>query len=991
MKARPQGRRWRAALLSALVLCSLRGLSASAMGNPNERYAFDIPQGVAAWRLNDFGTQSGMQLLFNFEDMKGVNVAAVHGEFKPFDALNAMIAGTDIRYEYVNRRTVTLTRTTVAKRPGKVLQEMAVASQPAADDRRTSGTALAEVTVISRYESPIAGTGSPILSVPRTDIDATGFVTAQGVVRTLPQIFGGGPTEDTNAIGAEARTNIARGSGINLRGLGASSTLVLMNGRRLPGGGSEGVFVDISNLPLDAVERIDILPDSSSTFYGSDAAAGVVNFVMRNKFAGRQTEAYFGGSTRGALGERYISQIVGGQSTSGHGLLAMDFYSRDDLAASSRRQAKSNLSEFGGSDFDISQSNPGNILVGGVPYAVPAGQDGTSLQPSGFVRGTPNLQNQWEGADVLPSQQRWSVFGTWQQDLTSSLSWFNDVLVGERIARGQSGGFPMQFVVPTTNAFYVAPPGVSGPLVMRYNFIDDLGPQIAEAHVKSGSVTSGLQLEFGRGWKALLSGTYSTERVDSTIQNQVSARDLADALSSSDRGTAFNPFGDGSHTNPTTLDSLHGHTDLSYRSSIASGGLLLNGPVASLPAGEVLLSLGTEGREQAFESELFANTTSTPTLQYTDTKRTIYSGFAELKVPVFGIGNRLPGLEALTLSVAERYEHYDDFGPNRANRLGLSWAPVTGWTLRGSYSESFRPPGLMDLDESTNAYQFTTLRDPQSPTGTSQVLLWAGKNRNLHAESARSWTAGFELESPERPDSVLALTYFHTNFDNRLNRPTPTANVLSDPTLQSLVTRNPSAVYQEEVCTRSPQTSVPDCLTRPIAAIIDGRLRNDAVTRTRGIDLLGRHEVRTGFGNFSFSLNGTYVLEFDEATAPNLPLVDKVSTQNYPINFRARGSVRWQRGSFDVSSFVTFANNYRDTTSIPERHVDSWTTFDLHAAYTVTSMEQAWWGDTTFSLGVDNLLDKDPPFLNNSLGVGYDQENGDLTGRMWSITVRKKW
>jgi len=80
------------------------------MGNPNERYLFDIPQGVAALRLNEFGTQSGMQLLFNFEDMKGISVAAVHGEYKPFDALNLMIKGTDIHYEFVNRRTVTLTR-----------------------------------------------------------------------------------------------------------------------------------------------------------------------------------------------------------------------------------------------------------------------------------------------------------------------------------------------------------------------------------------------------------------------------------------------------------------------------------------------------------------------------------------------------------------------------------------------------------------------------------------------------------------------------------------------------------------------------------------------------------------------------------------------------------------------------------------------------------------------------------------------------------------
>ena len=89
MRAQSQGTRCKTTLLFALVLCSMRAFAANAMGDPNERYPFDIPQGVAAWRLNDFGTQSGMQLLFNFEDMKGGQVAAVHGEFKPFDALES--------------------------------------------------------------------------------------------------------------------------------------------------------------------------------------------------------------------------------------------------------------------------------------------------------------------------------------------------------------------------------------------------------------------------------------------------------------------------------------------------------------------------------------------------------------------------------------------------------------------------------------------------------------------------------------------------------------------------------------------------------------------------------------------------------------------------------------------------------------------------------------------------------------------------------------
>jgi iron complex outermembrane receptor protein len=139
-------------------------------------------------------------------------------------------------------------------------------------------------------------------------------------------------------------------------------------------------------------------------------------------------------------------------------------------------------------------------------------------------------------------------------------------------------------------------------------------------------------------------------------------------------------------------------------------------------------------------------------------------------------------------------------------------------------------------------------------------------------------------------------------------------------------------------------------------------------------------------------VNGTYILSFAEAKAANLPLAERVSTQNYPINLKVRGTARWQRGGFDVSAYVNFLNDYKDEASNPQRHVASWTTFDLHAAYTLHSERGSWLEDTTFALGADNLFDRDPPFLNNALaGIGYDQENGDLTGRVVSFTVRKKW
>src|SRR5262249_54465474 len=105
-----------------------------------------------------------------------------------------------------------------------------------------------------------------------------------------------------------------------------------------------------------------------------------------------------------------------------------------------------------------------------------------------------------------------------------------------------------------------------------------------------------------------------------------------------------------------------------------------------------------------------------------------------------------------------------------------------------------------------------------------------------------------------------------------------------------------------------------------------------------------------------------------------------------------RGSARWQLAGFDVSASVNFLNRYRDVVSDPQRRVASWTTLDLHAGYTFGSIGTGWLSNTTLALGAENLLDKNPPFLNNSaVGIGYDQENGDLTGRVVSLSVRTKW
>ena len=991
MKARPQGRRSTVRLFAALALFAAPGLAlADGGGNADEAYRFDIEAGDAAFRLNDFATQSGFQVLFPFADMAGVTVTPVHGDMKPFDALKKMIAGTGIRYQYTKGKSVTVTLTMARSNRGEqgtASPRVRGVAHARDKDRRTPDSGLQEVTIRSGNAISIAENGSRPISLGRADIDAPGFITVQDVVRTLPQVFGGGPTEDTYTVGPEAPTNTSRGVGVNLRGLGAASTLVLMNGRRLAGTGTEGLFVDVSNLPLAAVERVDILPDTSSTFYGADAVGGVVNFVMRDQFEGWETEGFFGAATKGQLNENYASQLYGAQGDKAHGLLAIDFYSRDNLTAASRPQARSDLTQFGGSNFDSLQSSPGNILMGPNVYAIPRGQDGSALSAADFLPGTPNLQNKYEAADVLPSQQRWSVFGTGHYDQSDTLELFGDVLFTRRNMHGSGSGYGRPLIVPTSNAFF--PDGFSTPLTIQYSFLQDLGALENLARITTTNLSGGLDWKVGRDWTITATGSYASERVRAESQNQVNGTALARALADPDRTTAFNPFGDGSYTNPATLDAIRAYSSTYTRSDVLTAGLIATGPLLSLWGRDVALTFGIDGRRQEFHSTLLTDATTPTTDLRTNRRRDIHSLFAEVKVPLIGREHGMRGIESLDLSLAERFETYEDFGDTAAPRLGLAWVPVHGLTVRSTYSESFRPPGLLDLDESSNGYAYYSI--PNAQTGqTDMVLVWFGKNRDLRQENAHSWTTGIELESPERPGNAIAFTYFNTQFVDRVSRPVLSADLLSNESLSALITRDPSDEFRADVCARSPNagSAAGPCVGIPVAAVADLRLRNDAAVKTSGIDLLARYAVDSSLGRISLNLNGTYVLRFSDSLTSYMPLVNRVSTPSYPVNLRIRSSARWERGAFDVSAYANFLNDYTDKTSIPRREIDSWTTFDLHASY---RLKQGLFDGTTVSLGIDNVFDKPPPFVNNVVGIGYDQENGDLIGRVVSLTLRKKW
>ena len=966
------------ALALWLVVALVPWRSASAA----DMIEFDVPAGPAVQTLPIYISQAGLQVLFGYDDVRGIETHAVRGALDVVSALEQMTKGTRLRFDFMDADTVTLTVLPSGRARSKAADNaLRRANEKAAADRRSLLSPIEEITITATPDRPtIAQAASQLITLTRSDIDSLGQPTIQDTLRTIPQIFGGGPSEDTRQ-GFEALTNNAYGSGVNLRGLGAGSTLVLVNGRRLAGSGTDGIFTDVANLPLSIVDRIEILPGSSSTRYGADAVGGVVNFVLVDTLSRPQTDAFFGAGTQSQFHEQQVSQLFGMQRGSFSGLVSLDYYDRESLPAADRPQAHSDLERFGGDNLDTPLSNPGTIIMGTSSWAIPTGQDGSQLTPASFVRGTQSLEDLYGGTDLLPTQRHLSLYATGKTRLNDETKLFADVFYGERDVHLIGPGQRATLVVPSSNAFFVNPTGLPvKTLLVSYDFADDLGRLISNAAVTSKKLVTGLDYDLSDAWHVTGTLDFATEKMDYRVDNNVDAAQLALALADDDRATALNVFGDGSHTNPATLARLRTRGTFNSESKMWSGTLtgIRDLPAWSSKSGTLML--GTDFRRNSFSSR--SGTANVVEVAH-DLDRTVSAAFITATIPFHDL---------FELSLGERYEHYSDFGVSRRPRAGLTWLPLKGMSFRGTWSKSLRPPNLVDLDESGNFVTLVPVRDPSAAGGVAPILVRAGNNAHLHEERAESWTLGLDYEPPNLRDLSLALTYFDTHFRERMSRPTFALDILSNPTLSDLVLRNPTAAEIEQVCGSARLVGPSSCTNLPIAAIADMRVRNSAYMHTNGIDLNGRYTLSMDTSSLALGLSGTYLFSFETAESPRSPSLERVSTQSNPIDLRLLGSMEWKRRSFSAGTHVAYYDGYRDTASIPQRHVRSWTTVDLRLAYTISASAQSWLGDTTFALTAENLFDRDPPFVNNAAGgMGYDQENAELTGRIVSVSLRKKW
>ena len=324
---------------------SVVALASSAFaGEPAD---FDIEAGELQRALNSYIEQSGEQLFYRIDEVRGVRTKGVEGRYDADEALQILLngAGFDVRRDPSGAAVVVKASLSQGASVGgnsavRLAQRRQAA--PAVNTETRPGDEDAEkrdeIIVTGTNIRGIAPESSPVRTYTREDIQITGAATAQDFIQTLPQNFGGGSNTDFISLPNDdaAGQNFGDGASVNLRGLGSGSTLVLLNGRRMAPSSNLGDFVDISLIPASAIERVDVLTDGASSIYGADAVAGVINFVLRDDYDGAEASLRYGSVTQGNMDE-FRANLTGGKSwDTGNVLLAYEFLSQTNLSAEDR-------------------------------------------------------------------------------------------------------------------------------------------------------------------------------------------------------------------------------------------------------------------------------------------------------------------------------------------------------------------------------------------------------------------------------------------------------------------------------------------------------------------------------------------------------------------------------------------------------------------------------------------------------------------------------
>jgi iron complex outermembrane recepter protein len=903
----------------------------------------------------------------------------------------------------------------------------------------------------SRIPQPNLEGNSPVSVIGAQEVRLQGVTQVEDLINNLPQAFADQGGNISNGASGTAT--------VNLRNLGADRTLVLVNGKRLPAGSPRGpVAPDLNQIPAPLIERVEVLTGGASAVYGSDAVSGVVNFIMNDKFEGVQLDANY--SFYNTENDSNIGNIVkarGFASAPNHVGKDGDQYELSMLLGSNFADGKGNATVFVSyrnidpllqSERDYSAcalgSNAAGFLCAGSSTSFPGRfftQDGGDLTVADALGNTRaftanDIYNYGPLNYYQRPDERYAVSTFAHYDVSDSARVYTELSFHDNSTVAQiapSGLFGLDINVSCANpllsddwraALECATTNVDelgNAFILRRN-VEGGGRQDDIRHTSYRGVI-GLKGTIADNWNYDVFGQYGTVVFQETYLNDFSrirATRAVDVIPDADGNPACRSVVDGSDPNcvPYNIWSLGGVTPeaLAYLqtpgfqrgdteqtvvgASLATdlGNYGIKSPAASQGVGiafgleyrEESLSLSTD---QAFETgDLFGQ--GGPTIGL-DGGFNVTDAYIETRIPLID-GKAFA--DSLTLSASYRYSDYSDPIDDTTNTygIGLDWAPIRDFKVRGSYQRAVRAPNVIELftaaglglydndadpcagptpaatlaqcaNTGVTAAQYGTIID--NPAGQYNAIF--GGNQDLSPEESDSYTVGFVFTPTFFDGFSLTVDYFNITVEDAIANLPPTS-VLSE----CLATGSADLCSLIQRDTRGTLWAAPD-------AFIVATNVNIGSFETSGVDIEANYSTPIGdFGSLGFNLVGTYLDEFlsdigfGEYDCAGL----YGSTCGTPLpEWRHKARLTWNTPwNLDLSlSWRHIDSVLLDRTSSNQiltgnvnpvdRELDSQNYIDLSGAWTV-------YENYTLRLGINNVTDEDPP-LSAQVGAGFGNGN----------------
>jgi iron complex outermembrane receptor protein len=826
---------------------------------------------------------------------------------------------------------------------------------------------------------------APVTLISSEAIEASGARTIKQLIAIEPAFTGSSLGDGKGFFGENETGRTAGQARVNLRGIGEAYTLVLVNGRRFAG-------VDPANLnaiPLSAVERVEVLKDGASSVYGSDAVAGVINIILRNRVDGFELSLGGGSTTEGGgtVKEGDITFGFGSERSSVVG--SASFYERGQIRFNDRTLARNrDQRALGGGIAVKTYTDPPKIFLPGFDDPVTLDQTrfgpGTySLDPADFTPFSDELYAGSAGdlgdvgeASLINGVERAAFSLHGEFEASELATFYADALYTDEDIFYNRDNWGVDFYgdanvdfgpIPASNPYN--PFGIE----MRDVFyaLPEIGNHFYDIANRTTRLLVGVKGKLGR-WRYDAGATRFESENDFLLGNMLSNAGLREAINRPG-ADALNPFCNACNT-PAQIAGVRSSGSVASKNELQMFDAKLSGELFSLPAGAVSAAAGVEHRREALEQRPSQNVLDGDLYFSTrapiDLARHVESVFAELRLPVFGAGYTQPGFHLLEVSLSARYEAFSDGGVTTDPRVALRWQPLgERFTLRASYGSAFRAPPLEALKADAVIEQVGLDNPDDDVEGPVPYRVLSGGNPDLGPETATYLNVGVVWRMPMVDDLTVSLDAFELEQDDVVVLPDPEAVL--------------EGVSQGQVLP-----------TEPIPTIV-ATYFNAAGRKVRGLDLAIDHRRTLGAGTLDVGIRGSYLADFLVDNDIGLGFVQAAGRfrgngadgiESLP-RLRLAAAASWAIGAWMVGYEANHTGRYLDDPQV--RDIDTYTTHDLTLGYELDRESAT--VRTTLQMGVENVLDEDPPFTLGEEFSPWDRSLFDGRGRFIYGRASFKW